>query len=113
MSRADLGRIAELATQVSLDVSPRGVTPRLNDDLRALLDELDADDVEAVGARLDAAADPVAALIWGGALAHMGTPAAESRLDAYAKRLERDDPWPSAFPGRREVLLYLGRDDTA
>src|SRR5262245_52436128 len=74
------------------DVSPHGVTPRPNDDLRALLDELDSGDVEAVGARLDAGADPVVALIWGGALAHMGTPTAESRLDAYAKRLERDDP---------------------
>lgn len=109
MSEADLGRIAELTSQVSLDVSPRGVTPRPSDELRGLLDELDADDVDAVGARLDAAARPVEALVWGGALARIGTPAAGARLDEYAKSLELDDPWPAAFPGRREVLLYLGR----
>jgi hypothetical protein len=109
MSGADLDRVAELASQAGLDVSPRGVTPRLSGDLEALLRELDAGDVDAIAARLDAAADPVEALVWGGALARIGTPAAAARLDAYARRLEREDPWPAAFPGRREVLLYLGR----
>jgi hypothetical protein len=111
MSAADLGRIGELASQISLDVSPRGVTPRLPGDLQALVDQLDADDVDDVAERLDAAATPVEALVWGGALARIGTPAAQARLDASAQRLRRDDPWPEAFPGRREVLLYLGRGD--
>ncbi len=111
MSAADLGRIGELASQVSLDVSPRGVTPRLTDELRALLDRLDAGDVDVIAERLNASTQPVPALVWGGALARIGTPAAAAQLDAYAQRLHRDDPWPGAFPGRREVLLYLGRGD--
>lgn len=109
MAAADLDRIGELASQVSLDVSPRGVTPRVTGDLAELLDRLGADDVDAVAARLNASGTPAQALVWGGALARIATPAATTHLDDYAQRLDRDDPWPSAFPGRREVLLYLGR----
>lgn len=109
---ADLDRIAELASASSLDVSPRGVTPRASDELQALLDQLDAGHVEAIKSRLDAAGEPVEALVWGGALARIDTPAATAALDAYADRLTREDPWPGAFPGRREVLLYLGRGDS-
>jgi hypothetical protein len=111
MSGADLGHIAELASEVSLDVSPRGVTPRMSGDLQALLDELDAGDVDEIAARLDGSTSPVEALVWGGALARISTPTAVAKLDAYAERLNREDPWPEAFPGRREVLLYLGRGD--
>jgi hypothetical protein len=111
MAAADLDRIAELASGVSLDVSPRGVTPRMSGSMQALLDGLGADDVDAIAARLDSAASPVEALVWGGALVRIGTPAATASLDAYAARLQLDDPWPDAFPGRREVLLYLGRGE--
>jgi hypothetical protein len=111
MSVADLDRIGDLASQVSLDVSPRGVTPRLTAELQQLLDRLGPGDVDAIAGRLDAAAAPAQALVWGGALARIGSPAAAAQLDAYAQRLHRDDPWASAFPGRREVLLYLGRGE--
>jgi hypothetical protein len=111
MSEADLARISELASEASLDVSPRGVTPRLDGDLQTLLDELDDRDVDALAARLAGAENPVQAIVWGGALARIGSPAAAARLDAYAEQLTRADPWPDAFPGRREVLLYLGRGD--
>jgi hypothetical protein len=111
MSGADLARISELASQVSLDVSPRGVTPRLDADLQTLLDGLGADDVDALAVRLDGAENPVVAMVWGGALARIGSPAADARLDAYAEQLTHADPWPDVFPGRREVLLYLGRGD--
>jgi hypothetical protein len=109
MSSADLGRIGELASQVSLDVSPRGVTPRLTEELQGLVDQLGPADVDGIAARLTAAPTPAQALVWGGALARIGTPEATAHLDAYAQRLDGEDPWPSAFPGRREVLLYLGR----
>jgi hypothetical protein len=108
VSGADLDRISELASRASLDISPRGVTPRLDGDLLALLDGLGDGDVDALAGRLDGAETPVLAIVWGGALARIGSPAAAARLDAYAGRLTRADPWPGAFPGRREVLLYLG-----
>jgi hypothetical protein len=111
MDAADLDRIREEASQISLDVSPRGVTPRLPEDLQKRLAQLGPDEVDAVAEQLSGAATPNEALVWGGVLARIGTPAATARLDAYAQQLERDDPWPAAFPGRREVLLYLGRGD--
>lgn len=109
MPAVDLARIAELARQISLDISPRGVTPRIDGELEELLDRLRPADADAVADRLEAAADPLEALVLGGALARLGTPQAQARLDAYAARLDAADPWPGGFPGRREVLLHLGR----
>jgi hypothetical protein len=107
----DLDRLGALASATSLDVSPRGVSPRPEPELSELLAQLGPGDVDAVRARLDGAEDPAAALVWGGALARIGTPDAEAALDAYAERLRERDPWPGAYPGRREVLLHLGRGD--
>src|SRR5690242_9607673 len=105
----DFDRLGALASATSIDVSPRGVSPRPEPELSDLLAELGPDDVGAIRARLEDAEDPAAALVWGGALARIGTLDAETALDAYAQRLRERDPWPGAYPGRREVLLHLGR----
>ncbi|HEY1539381.1 MAG TPA: hypothetical protein VGF63_08290 [Solirubrobacteraceae bacterium] len=93
----------------AFDVSPRGVTPRPDPELDALLGELGDGDVPELRKRLEAERDPLAAFVWGRALVAAGTPAAAAALDAYADRIRGDDPWPGSFPGATELLRYLGR----
>lgn len=102
---ADLDRIAALAAQTPFDVSPRGLTPRPDPQLQALLADVGPGDVDGLAVRLAAARDPSTALVLGGALARLHTPEAEQALDEYAARLREHEPWE----GARSVLTYLGR----
>jgi hypothetical protein len=91
------------------DVSPRGIAPRPDPELEALLTGLDDKSVPALRERLEVETDPFLALTWLRALLAIGTPAAREAVDAYATRLHSEDPWQGGFPGARELLLYLGR----
>jgi hypothetical protein len=112
VSEAQLDRIAALVRErAPFDVSPRGVGFRPDADLDRALDAVAAGGEAAVGpleARL-AGADPLAALAWLTALRRIDAPAARAAVDAYAERVEREDPGPGGFPGAREVLRFLGR----
>jgi hypothetical protein len=92
------------------DVSPRGVSFRPDPELEELLAGLGADDLPALSERLNGTGDPMLALTWIRALLSVGTPKAARVLDEYVDALNQHDPWPGGFPGRRELLLYLGRE---
>jgi hypothetical protein len=110
MTSADLDRIADRVDHgPGFDVSPRGVSFRPDPELDALLDDLGDDDVPALKQRLQDAEDPLMAMTWVKALLAVATPAAAQAVDDYAETLDRHDPWRGGFPGRRELLLYLGR----
>ena len=107
---ATLDRIAgQIGQSTGFDISPRGVTPRPSPELDAMLEELTDEDVPALSARLRDEHDPMAAFVWLRGLTRVGTPAADEAVDAFAARLQSEDPWPGSFPGRRELLLYAGR----
>ena len=109
MGEADLDRIAaHVRERPAINISPRGISPRPDPELEALLDSLGDDTVPALEHRLEEEHDALMAFTWLRALLKIGTPAARAAADAYAERLRRDDPWPGAFPGRRELLLFLG-----
>ena len=106
----ELDRIADHVRHgPGFDISPRGVTPRPDPELDPLLAGLGDGEVPALRERLEAERDPFMAFTWLRALLAVGSPAAAQAVDAYAARLEREDPWGGEFPGRRELLLYLGR----
>ena len=108
---ADLDRIRARVREASpFNVSPRGISLRSDAELDSLLDGLGPDDLAAVDARLGAEESPFAVLAWLTALIRIGTPEARGAIDRYVERLRAEDPWPGKFPGRREVLLYLGHD---
>ena len=109
MTEADLDRVAaRVREHPAMDISPRGITPRADPELDALLERLGDDSVGPLERRLAEERDALMALTWLRALLKIGTPAARAAIDAYAERLRRDDPWEGAFPGRRELLLFLG-----
>lgn len=89
-------RLDALLGAASLDVSPRGVTPRLPPELVAALAELGPGDLPTLQERLDAARDITAAFVLVRAIVGLGgTPAIPAR-------------WAGETPGRRELLLYAG-----
>jgi hypothetical protein len=111
MGEADLDRVAaQVRERPAINLSPRGISPRPDPELDALLGGLGDDSVPALAQRLEEEDDALMAFTWLRALLMIGTPAARAAADAYAERLRRDDPWPGAFPGRRELLLFLGED---
>ena len=107
------GELDAIATHVrehpALDLSPRGITPRSDPELDALLGELEDADVPQLRERLTAETDPILALTWLRCLLSIDDAEARAAIAGYAERLERQDPWPGKFPGRRELLLFLGR----
>jgi len=106
----DLDRIAaEIGQSAGFDISPRGVTPRPSPQLDAMLDELTDADVPALSTRLHGERDAMAAFVWLRGLTRVGTPSAQQAVDAYVVRLRDEDPWPGSFPGRAELLRYVGR----
>ena len=110
MSVADLDAIAARVEHgPGFDVSPRGISFRPDPELEQLLAVLGPEDVPALSTRLNSAGDPLLALTWMRALAAVGSPEAERALNEYVDSLNRHDPWRGGFPGRRELLLYLGR----
>jgi hypothetical protein len=111
VSVADLDAIAARVEHgPGFDVSPRGVSFRPDPEIEQLLAVLGPDDVPALTERLKGASDPLLALTWMRALVAVRSPEAEQALNEYVDGLNRHDPWPGAFPGRRELLLYLGRN---
>lgn len=110
MTPAALDRIAERVHHgPGFDVSPRGVTPREDPELEAMLAELGDEAIPELRTRLEGEPDPFLALSWLRALLTIGTPAATQAVEGYAQRLRREDPFGGAFPGSRELLLFLGR----
>ena len=102
-----------VASDAPFDLSPRGVRFRPEGELERQIEAVAERGDEAVAPlqrRLGDSPDPLAALVWLSILNRVGTAGARGAMDDYAARIERDDPWPEAFPGRRELLLYLGRD---
>lgn len=109
MGEADLDRVAaHVRERPAVNFSPRGISPRPDPELDALLDGLGDDSVPALEHRLEEERDALMAFTWLRALMTIGTPAARAAAHAYAERLRQHDPWPGAFPGRRELLLFLG-----
>jgi hypothetical protein len=109
MAEADLDRVAALVRErPAVNLSPRGISPRPDPELDTLLGGLGDESVPALERRLEDEHDALMAFTWLRALLTIGTPAARAAADAYAERLRRDDPWPGGFPGRRELLLFLG-----
>ena len=108
---ADLDAIAaHVHEHPALDLSPRGLRPRPDPDLDALLGRLDGTEVPELRDRLSGERDPILALTWLRALLSIDNTEALEVIAGYADRLEREDPWPGVYPGRRELLLFLGRD---
>jgi hypothetical protein len=109
MDEADLDRVAaRVREHPALDISPRGISPRPDPELDELLGGLGDDAVAPLEQRLAGERDALMALTWLRALLKIDTPASRAAVDAYADRLRRDDPWAGAFPGARELLLFLG-----
>src|SRR3954468_7562001 len=109
MTEADLDRVAaRVREHPAMDISPRGISPREDPELDALLERLGDDSVDPLERRLAEERDVFMALTWLRALLRIGTPAARRVVDAYAARLRNDDPGGKPFPGRRELLLFLG-----
>ncbi len=109
MTEADLDRVAaRVRERPAMDISPRGISPRPDPELDALLKGLGEDSVAPLERRLAEEKDALMALTWLRALLEIGSPGARGAIDAYAERLRRDDPWKGAFPGGRELLLFLG-----
>lgn len=109
MTEAELDRVAaRVRERPAMNISPRGISPRPDPELDALLERLGDDSVAPLAQRLAGERDALMALTWLRALVTIGTPSARAAIAAYAERLRRDDPWEGAFPGRRELLLFLG-----
>jgi hypothetical protein len=109
MTEADLDRVAaRVRERPAMDISPRGISPRPDPELDALLGGLGDESVAQLERRLADEKDALMALTWLRALIAIGTPSARAAIDAYAERLRRHDPWKAAFPGGRELLRFLG-----
>ena len=97
------------------DISPRGIRfrpgPEMESQLQAVAGRGDAV-VPALSGRL-ADSDPLRSIVWLSLLTRIGTPAAAAATDEFVERLDREDRWAGEFPGRREILLYLGRPNAA
>lgn len=93
------------------DISPRGIRFRpgteMEKQLEAVAGHGDAA-VPALSARL-ANSDPLRSIVWLALLTRIGSPAAAAATDEFVERLDREDRWSGEFPGRREILLFLGR----
>jgi hypothetical protein len=112
---AELDAIASaVKANAPFDVSPRGITFRPGEPLAAKLDGVVARRdaaVPALAARLESEHDALLSLVWSSLLVRIGTPAAHAAIDAFVESVVRDERWKGQFPGRREVLLFLGRSD--
>jgi hypothetical protein len=95
------------------DISPRGIRVRPGEAMLAKIDAFVAQGEvaqETLVKRLNQEADPFALLIWLYSLKQFQSPGAEAAIEAFAQRLERGAILENEFPGKREILLFLGRN---
>jgi len=114
-SKSKLDAIAEeVKASAPFDISPRGIAFRPSQTLAAKVDELIAQGdaaVPALAARLETEADALLSMVWLSALVRIQTPKARAAIDAFVDSMIREKRWEGQFPGRREILLFLGRSD--
>lgn len=103
---------ARVRSSSPFDLSPRGIRFRPDAELTGRIDSVARAGDSAVpmlAARLETTVDAFIALVWLYLLIRIRTPAAEAAIRAFVDRVEREESWSKLFPGRREILLFLGR----
>jgi hypothetical protein len=110
--KAELDTIeSQFHVAAPFDASPRGIRFRPDADLARRIEAVasrgDAA-VAAVAGRLQTEANALDALVWLYILKQIPSSAAEAAIAAYVTHIRQHGLWEGQFPGRLEILLFLG-----